>query len=85
LTLTYNFSAFGSEQVAVAAGTFNAIKVQVQASTQAVLSGQSVAVTVAGFEWLAPGVGQVKSSETVYTLGVPLVSEESQLQSYTIP
>lgn len=84
-TLTYNFSAFGSEQVTVSAGTFNAMKVQVHASTQAVLSGQSVAVTVSGFEWFAPGVGHVKSSETVYALGIPFAGEEGELQSYKIP
>jgi hypothetical protein len=84
-TLTYNFSAFGSEQVTVPAGTFNAMKVQVRASTQAVLSGQSVAVMVSGFEWFAPGVGHVKSSETVYALGIPFASEEGELQSYKIP
>ena len=84
-TLTYNYSAFGSEQVTVPAGTFNAMKVQVHASTQAVLSGQSVAVTVSGFEWFAPGVGHIKSSETVYALGIPFASEEGELQSYKIP
>jgi len=84
-TLTYNSSAFGSEQVTVPAGTFNAMKVQVRASTQAVLSGQSVAVTVSGFEWFAPGVGHVKSSETVYALGLPFASEEGELQFYKIP
>jgi hypothetical protein len=84
-TLTYNFSAFGSEQVTVPAGTFNATKVQIHASTQAVLSGQTVAVTVAGFEWFALGVGPVRSSDTVYAFGIPFASEEGELQSYQIP
>lgn len=84
-TLTYDFTGFGTEQVTVAAGTFNAVKVQVHASTQAVLSGQTVAVTVSGFEWFAPGVGRVKSSETVYAFGIPFASEEGELQSYKIP
>ena len=84
-TLNYNFSAFGTEQVSVAAGTFNATKVQVHATTQAVLSGRTVDVTVSGFEWFAPGVGHVKSSETVYAFGIPFASEEGELQSYSIP
>lgn len=84
-TLTYNFSAFGNEQVSVPAGTFNAMKVQVRALTQAVLSGQTVDVTITGFEWFAPGVGHVKSSETVYAFGIPFASEEGELQSYNIP
>ncbi len=84
-TLNYNFSAFGTEQVSVAAGTFNAVKVQVHATTQAVLSGRTVDVTVSGFEWFAPGVGHVKSSETVYAFGIPFASEEGELQSYRIP
>ncbi len=84
-TLTYSFTGFGTEQVTVAAGTFDAVKVQVHASTQAVLSGQTVAVTVSGFEWFAPGVGRVKSSETVYAFGIPFASEAGELQSYKIP
>ncbi len=84
-TLTYEFTAFGAEQVTVPAGTFNAMKVQVRASTQAMISGQSVAVTVSGFEWFAPGVGHVKSSETVYAFGIPFASEEGELQSHTAP
>jgi len=84
-TLTYDFTAFGAEQITVPAGSFNAIKVQVHANTQAVVSGQTVAVTVSGFEWFAPGVGHVKSSETVYAFGLPFASEESALQSYKIP
>ncbi len=84
-TLSYEFTAFGSEQVVVPAGTFNAVKVQVHATTQAVLQGQTVDVTISGFEWFAPGVGHVKSSETVYAFGIPFASEEGQLQSYKIP
>ncbi len=84
-TLTYDFTAFGSEQVTVPAGAFNAVKVQVHATTQAVLNGQTVSVTVSGFEWFAPGVGHVKSSETVYAFGIPFASEEGELQSYKIP
>lgn len=84
-TLTYDFTAFATEQVTVPAGTFNAIKVQVRASTQAVLSGRTVDVTVSGFEWFVPGVGHVKSSETVYAFGIPFATEEGELQSYKLP
>lgn len=83
--LTYDFTAFGTEQVTVPAGTFNAVKIQVRASTQAMLSGQMVDVTVSGFEWFAPGVGHVKSAETVYAFGIPFASEVGELQSYKIP
>ncbi len=84
-TLTYDFTAFSTEQVSTPAGTFNALKIQVRASTQAVISGQTVAVTVSGFEWFAPGIGHVKSSETIYAFGIPFATEEGQLQSYKIP
>ncbi len=84
-TLTYEFTAFGTEQLTVPAGTFTAMKVQVHASTQALISGQTVDVTVSGFEWFAPGVGHVKSSETVYAFGIPFASEEGELQSYKLP
>ncbi len=84
-TLTYDFTASDVEQVNVPAGSFSAMKIQVHASTQAVLSGQTVNVTVSGFEWFSPGVGHVKSSETVYAFGLPFASESGELQSYNIP
>ncbi len=83
--LTYDYTAFASEQVTVPAGTFNATKVQVHASTRAVISGQTVELTVSGFEWFAPGVGHVKSAETVYAFGIPFATEEGELQSYHLP
>lgn len=84
-TLTYNFQAIGLEQVTVPAGTFNAMKIQVNANSEDVKSGVPINITADGFYWFAPGVGRVKASEKVSANGSLVSDVEGALQSYHIP
>jgi hypothetical protein len=84
-TLDYNFQAIGLEQVAVPAGTFNAMKVQVNAKSASVKSSLPISITADGFYWFAPSVGRVKESEKVYANGNLVSDVEGELQSYNIP
>jgi hypothetical protein len=84
-TLNYNFQALGLEQVTVPAGTFNAMKVQVNAKSESVKSGLPIAITADGFYWFAPGVGRVKGSEKISANGSLVSDVEGELQSYSIP
>lgn len=84
-TVNYTFQAIGLEQVTVPGGTFNAMKVQVTAKSQSVISGVPVNITADGFDWFAAGVGRVKGSEKVTVNGSLVSDVEGELQSYHIP
>jgi hypothetical protein len=84
-TVAYAFQAIGLEQVTVPGGSFNAMKVQVTAKSQSVISGVPVDITADGFDWFAAGVGRVKGSEKVNANGSLVSNVEGELQSYHIP
>ncbi len=84
-TITYALQAVGTESVTVPAGTFNAMKVQVNGTIQANVSGITFTITTNGFEWFATGVGHVKSTEDVSFNGKSVSTVTGELQSYHIP
>lgn len=79
-------NAVGTESVSTAAGTFDAIKVEIQQdfSLTANIGGVSMPVTFTGTTtaWYASGVGMVKSVVTEDLMGSTTTIE---LQSYSIP
>jgi hypothetical protein len=83
-----NFSAVGYESVTVPAGTFEALKVEVDVTlnVDATYEGITLPVSFSGdyTYWFAPGVGWVKASGTGNVLGSSF-SETTELQSYHIP
>ncbi len=85
LMLNYSFKEIGLEQVTVTAGTFNATKVEVNVTSQAVVAGRTINLIIDGFDWYAPNVGIVKSSYTVKLNGAPYPGTTAQLQTYHIP
>ena len=85
LTLNYSFKGIGPEQVTVTAGSFNAMKVEVNVTSQTVVAGRTTNFIIDGFDWYAPNVGVVKSSYTVQVNGAPYPGTTAELQSYHIP
>lgn len=85
-SVAFAANAVGTESVTTPAGTFDAIKVEIQQdfNVTANLSGVSMPVTFSGTttSWYAPGVGMVKSVITEDLMGSTSTIE---LQSYTIP
>lgn len=83
-----NFSALGNESVAVPAGTFDALKVQVDVTLNinATYQGITLPVSFTGAYtyWFAPNVGWVKASGTGNVLGNAF-TDTTELQSYNIP
>jgi hypothetical protein len=83
-----NFTALGKESVTVPAGTFDAMKIQLDSdlNINAKFTGISVPVTISSTYtyWLAEGVGWVKASGTG-EFGGQSFSETIELQSYNIP
>jgi len=83
-----NFSALGIESVTVPAGTFDAMKVQVDSTItiNATFQGISMPVAFSGTYtfWFAQGVGWVKASGTGEVVGTSF-TETIELQSYNIP
>jgi hypothetical protein len=83
-----NFVAVGEESVTVPAGTFQALKVDVDVTLDldATYSGISLPVSFSGdyTYWFAPGVGWVKASGTGAVLGSSF-TDTTELQSYNIP
>jgi hypothetical protein len=83
-----SFNAIGNESVSVPAGTFDALKVEVDVNLNlnATYQGIALPVSVTGdyTYWFAPNVGWVKASGTGKVLGNSF-SETTELQSYTIP
>ena len=82
-----NFSAIGNEGVTVPAGTFEALKVEVDVTLNinATYEGITLPVTFSGeyTYWFAPGVGWVKASGTGRVLGSSF-TDTTELQSYNI-
>lgn len=82
------FNAIGTESVTVPAGTFEALKIQVDTSLNVTVTyeGLALPVTFSGSHtyWFAQGVGWVKASGTGNVLGTSF-SETTELQSYSIP
>jgi hypothetical protein len=85
ITLTYNFKAVGLESVTVPAGTFNAMKIQIDVTSQATTATRTNNIAVDGFEWFVPDVGAVKSSVGVKVNGTAYPGTDDQMQSYRIP
>lgn len=83
-----NFTAIGSESVTVPAGTFEALKIQIDTTLniQANYEGLTLPVTFTGSHtyWFAPGVGWVRAAGTGSVLNTSF-SETTELQSYNIP
>lgn len=83
-----NFSAVGNESVIVPAGTFEALRVEVDVSLNisATYEGITLPVAFSGdyTYWFAPGVGWVKSNGTGSALGTSF-TDNTELQSYSIP
>jgi hypothetical protein len=83
-----NFSATENESVTVPAGTFDALKVEVDVTLNinATYEGITLPVSFSGdyTYWFAPGVGWVKASGTGSVLGSSF-SDITELQSYNIP
>ena len=83
-----NFSALGNESVTVPAGTFEALKVEVDVTLNidASYEGITLPVSFTGeyTYWFAPNVGWVKSTGTGNVLGSSF-TDTTELQSYTIP
>lgn len=82
------FTAVGEESVTVPAGTFNAMKIQVNTTLtlNVTYQGLSVPVTFTSTYnyWFAQGVGWVKNSGTGSAAGTSF-NETTELQSYSIP
>jgi hypothetical protein len=87
-TAQMNFSAIGNESVTVPAGSFEALKVEVDVTLniQAAYGGVTLPVAFSGeyAYWFAPNVGWVRSSGTGNVLGSSF-SDTTELQSYSIP
>ncbi len=83
-----NFSAAGMESVTVPAGTFDALRVEVNVTLdiEATYSGITLPVTFSGdyTYWFAPNVGWVKASGTGSVLGSSF-NDTTELQSFNIP
>jgi len=83
-----DFTAIGVESVTVPAGTFDAMKVEVQTTINinSTFQGVTIPVTFTGTttSWYAHGVGWVKSVSTGEFGGITS-SETTELQSYSIP
>ena len=83
-----NFTAVGMESVTVPAGTFDAMKIQVDTTVNlnASYKGLSLPVkfTASYTYWFAQGVGWVKASGTGSAVGTSF-SETTELQSYNMP
>jgi hypothetical protein len=83
-----DFSAIGNENVTVPAGTFEALKVQVNVTLNINATYQSITLPVsftgAYTYWFVPNVGWVKASGTGNVLGNSF-TDTTELQSYTIP
>ena len=82
------FTAIGNETVTVPAGTFEAMKIQVEPSLNINVGFQllSIPVTVGGTYtyWFVQDIGWVKASGTGNFAG-QTISETIELQSYNIP
>jgi hypothetical protein len=87
-TADYQAKALGSEKVTVAAGTFDAMKLQVGTTLkmQMAMQGMSIPITITDNAtlWFAPNVGMVKQVDTANMMGSN-INATTELQSYNIP
>jgi hypothetical protein len=87
-TVQMSFNAIGNESVTVPAGTFDALKVNVDVALNVNASYEGITLPVsfsgAYTYWFAPGVGWVKASGTGNVLGSSF-TDTTELQSYNIP
>src|SRR5215208_1847844 len=87
-TVQMSFNAVGRESVTVPAGTFDALKVDVDVTLNidANYEGITLPVSFTGdyTYWFAPNVGWVKASGTGTILGSSF-SDTTELQSYSLP
>jgi DUF3108-like len=83
-----SFKAVGNESVTVPAGTFDALKIQIDTTLNISVSFQGVSVPVSFSGsynyWFVQGVGWVKANGTGSVSGTSF-SETIELQSYNIP
>jgi hypothetical protein len=83
-----SFTAVGNESVTVPAGTFDALRIQVDTTLNLNASYQGLTVHVTFTSsytyWFAQGVGWVRNSGTGSAAGTSF-SETTELQSYSIP
>ena len=83
-----NFNALGNERVAVPAGTFDAMKIQVDTTlnVNAKYEGLSLPVKFSGSYtyWFVKDVGWIKAMGTGSVAGMSF-SETTELQSYNVP
>jgi hypothetical protein len=83
-----NFNVLGNESVTVPAGTFDALKIEMDTTLNINVSAQGISVPVTFTStytyWFVQGVGWVKSSGTGNIAGTSF-SETTELQSYSIP
>lgn len=87
-TVTYAFQAIGTESVTVPAGTFEAMRIQVDTTMDLTVSSATTSTpatfTLGGSDWYAPGVGWVMSASSGTMFGQPY-SQTIELTSYSIP
>jgi hypothetical protein len=87
-TAQMNFTAIGEESVTVPAGTFEALKIQIDTTlnVEASYEGITLPVTFSGAYtyWFVQGVGWVKASGSGNLLSMSF-TETTELQSYNIP
>jgi hypothetical protein len=83
-----DFTALGVESVSVPAGTFEAMKVEIQTTFEATVTFQGVSVpvtfTTTTLSWYAEGVGWVKSDSSGDFMG-QAYTDTIELQSYSLP
>ena len=87
-TVQMNFNAVGNESVTVPAGTFEAMKIDVDTTLNVDVSyeGITLPVTFSATHtyWFAPGVGWVRATGTGNVLATTF-TETTELQSYSVP
>jgi hypothetical protein len=83
-----DFTALGVESVAVPAGTFEAMKVQVQTTFEATVNFQGLSIpvtlTTTTISWYAEGVGWLKSDSSGDFMG-QAYTDTIELGSYSLP
>ncbi len=87
-TTSYQITALGNESVTVPAGTFNAMKLQINGTFNMQVSIQGNAmpfnIPITDTAWYAPNVGMVKQVENANMMG-NAINATTELRSYNIP
>lgn len=88
-TVQINMTAVGIETVEVPAGSFEAIKIEVQTDLDFLISvdggeGLPFLMSSSGHTWMVEGVGWVKSVSSATMMGTT-ITDTLELISYTIP